>query len=169
MIVLHLKNDNLQTRWFVQLPHEINNEFLFHVDQYTKENSTTWWYLNVWTSDFGNIEFPPDKLDKLYRDFDILEKNLGEIIKIIPLPKKIWGWESYYPGFVSFYEEWRYEFKKYFPWVSDTEIEDIIHWRNWIEHPTDFTSLNMLLIISLIKKKILEAKEKNETLVFSGD
>jgi hypothetical protein len=33
----------------------------------------------------------------------------------------------------------------------------------------DFLPSDMLLIISLIKKKILEAKEKHETLVFSGD
>jgi hypothetical protein len=39
----------------------------------------------------------------------------------------------------------------------------------YIDHPDIFTPSDMLLIISLIKKKILEAKEKNETLVFSGD
>jgi len=38
-----------------------------------------------------------------------------------------------------------------------------------IQEPTIFTKEDILLIISLIKTKILEAKEKWEALVFSWD
>jgi hypothetical protein len=61
------------------------------------------------------------------------------------------------------------EFKRYFSHIDDQEIQDIVNCENMIQEPTPFTKQDMLLIISLIKKKILEAKEKNETLVFSGD
>jgi hypothetical protein len=63
---------------------------------------------------WADVEFPPEKLDRLYHDFDMLEKNIDEIIKVVPLPKKIWGWESYYPWFVSIYEGWIDDFKKNF-------------------------------------------------------
>ena len=168
MIWIFLKT-NYKIWWFVTLPHEINNEFLFNLDQYTKKNPTSWWYLEVWASDFGSIEFPPDKLDKLYHDFDILEKHLDEIIKIVPLPKVIGWWEWYHKGFVSFYKEGVDEVRKYLPQIREDEIQDIVNCENMIQQPVPFLESDLLLIISLIKKKILEAKEKNETLVFSGD
>jgi hypothetical protein len=130
------------------IPHEINNEFLIHVHWYTKEKETPWGNLGVWVSDFADVEFPPEKLDQIYHDFDVLEKNLDEIIKIVPLPPKIGVFDWYY-----------------IPWfISDaTNLNDEVFWTK------EFTKSDMLLIISLIKKKILEAKEKNQTLVFSGD
>lgn len=168
MISLTLK-DHIKNFWYVTLPYEINNEFLFNVDQYTKKNATPWWHLDVWASDFADVEFPPEKLDQLYHDFDVLEKNLDEIIKTVPLPEKIGGWESYQQDFLFIKNEWREDFNKYFPNKKNDFIDGIINFRGYIEKPTSFTKSDMLLIISLIKKKILEAKEKNETLVFSGD
>ena len=46
---------------------------------------------------------------------------------------------------------------------SSLMTEDEIHWEK------EFTKEDMLLLIDLIKKKILEAKERNLPLVFSGD
>jgi len=174
MIHVFLK-DHTKNFWQIMLSHEINNEFLFDLDQYTKNNIIKWWHLDIWLSDFNDVEFPLEKLDKLYNDFDILEKNIDEIIWMIPLPKKIWGFDWYYwDWYVSILEWWKQDFKKYFPEVSDEKIENMINYWNLIDNVPDnytknFTKQDMLLIISLIKKKILEAKEKNETLVFSGD
>ena len=150
MIECCLKNRELND-YIVILPHEINNEFLFDIHQYTKKNPTLFGYLGVWASDFGSIEFPPEKLDQLYHDFDLLEKNLDEIIKLVPLPKMVWcfDWMMYVGyrtniGFDNYVELWTWGWKY-------------------------FDKKDMLYLLSLIKTKILEAKEKNETLVFSGD
>lgn len=168
MITVYLKK-SYKTGWFIVLPHEINNGFLWNAWRLAKEWKIKW-IINIpsfW--DFWAVEFPVEKLDKLYNDFEILEKNLDNIIKIIPLPKQIWWWESYPVGFISFYKEWAKEFKKYFPECDFEYINWIIDYKNYVEKPTNFTKEDMLLIISLIKKKILEAKEKWETLVFSAD
>lgn len=130
------------------IPHEINNEFLWNAWRAAREWKVSW-VIDVpsfW--DFADVEFPPEKLDQLYHDFDILERNIDEIVKVVPLPQKIGVFDWYY-----------------IPWfISDaTNLNDEVFWTK------EFTPSDMLLIISLIKKKILEAKEKNETLVFSGD
>ena len=156
------------------LSHEINNEFLIHLDIHTKNNITKWWHLDVSFWNFANVEFPLEKLDKLYRAFDILEKNIDEIIDMIPLPTKIWEFDWYYwDWYVSVLEWWTKDFKKYFPDIRDEKIETMIKNWNLVDNEENyiknFTKKDMLLIISLIKKKILEAKEKWETLVFSGD
>lgn len=165
VILWNWSNDS----WYVTLPHEINNEFLWNAWRAAKE-----WKIkgisyipSFW--DFWTVEFSVEKLDKLYNDFEILEKNLGEIIKIVPLPKKIWWWEAYSPKFIVTWEDSKKEFKNSFSFMDDEEIEYLIHKSDIIEKPTDFTKEDMLLIILLIKKKILEAKEKWETLVFSAD
>ena len=159
-----------KTWWFVTLPHEINNEFLWNAWRSARDWKIKW-IINIPSfNDFwDDVEFSLNKLDKLYNDFEILEKNLDEIIKVVPLPKKIWWWEWYNKSFISFNKEWIEEFKKYFPNFPENDINDIVNHKNMIENPTDFTKEDMLQIISLIKKKIKEAKEKWETLVFSGD
>ncbi len=169
MITVYLKK-SYKTGWFIVLPHEINNEFLWNAWRAARDWEIHWVNNIPSFNDFWvDVEFPIEKLDNLYNDFEILERNLDGIIKIVPLPKKIWWWESYPIGFISFYEEWIEEFKKYFPESTQEYIDWIISYKSYIEEPTQFTKEDILLIISLIKKKILEAKEKWETLVFSGD
>lgn len=154
------------------LPHEINNEFLWNAWRAAREWKISW-VIDVpsfW--DFANVEFPPEKLDQLYHDFDVLEKNLDEIIKIVPLPKKIGIFDGYYYEWFTHYRpsdltKLKEYLDKYKQWLYPEFEEDKMN--IYIDHPDIFTPSDMLLIISLIKKKILEAKEKNETLVFSGD
>lgn len=169
MIRIRLKK-TYKIWWFITMPHEINNEFLWHASQQIKT-----WIIN-WMNNFpsfndfwADVEFSFNDLDKLYNEFELFEEKLDEIIKIVPLPKKIWWWEWYNKQFVFFYEYWIEEAKKYLPYLTDNEIDDIVNHKNMVQELTDFTKQDMLLIISLIKKKILEAKEKWETLVFSGD
>ena len=173
MIHVFLKN-NLKDFWYIMLPYEINNEFLFDIDQYTKKNISKWGKLNIWVSDFKDLEFLPEKLNKLYNDFEVLEKNLDEIIKVIPLPKTIWNFDGHYwDWYISFIKWWEKELKKSFPNMDNNKIKDLIDEKNLIDWDNDyiktFTKKDMLLIIWLIKKKILEAKEKWETLIFSWD
>ncbi len=150
MIECCLKNRDLND-YIVILPHEINNEFLGNAGRAAR----AWKISGVhdvpsfW--DFGNVEFPPEKLDQLFHDFDTLEKNLDEITKIVPLPKMVWCFDGILfvgyrtnVGFDNYVELWTWGWKY-------------------------FDKDDFLYLISLIKKKILEAKEKNETLVFSGD
>ncbi len=130
------------------IPHEINNEFLWNAWRAAREWKIPWVFDIPSFWDFADVEFPPEKLNQLYHDFDILEKNINEVIKVVSLPPKIGVFDWYY-----------------IPWfISDaTNLNDEVFWTK------EFTPSDMLLIISLIKKKILEAKEKNEALVFSGD
>jgi len=169
MIRIYLKK-TYKTWWFITMPHEINNEFLWSASQEIKI-----WKINGMQSlpslnDFwADVEFWVNELDKLYSEFELFEKKLDEIMKIISLPKKIWWWEWYNKQFVFFYESWIQEAKKYLPYLSENEINDIVNRNNMIQEPTIFTKEDILLIISLIKTKILEAKEKWEALVFSWD
>lgn len=156
--------------WRVTMPHEINNEFLWRASQEIKSWKISGMENFPSLNDFwADVEFWVNELDKLYNEFELLEKSLDEITKIIPLPKKVWGWERYNKQFINFYEYWVAEVKKYLPYLSDEEIRDITNKENMIQELTDFTQEDMLLIISLIKKKILEANEKWEILVFSWD
>lgn len=150
MIECFLKNRDLND-YIVILPHEINNEFLFDVDQYTKNHTTEWGHLDIWASDFWSVEFPLEKLDKLYNDFEVLENNLDEITKIVPLPEKVWNFDW------MFYAWYRTNI-----WFQNR----VALWTWWYKN---FDKEDMIYLISLIKKKILEAKEKWEALVFSGD
>ncbi len=172
MIRVTLK-DAYKNTWSVMLPYEINNDFFIYVSLYTKKNSTSFGYLNIWMNDFwADVEFPPEKLDQLYHDFDVLEKNLDEIIKLVPLPEKIGVFDDYYYEWFTHYRpadlnKLKEYLDQYKQWLYPEYKEDKMN--TYIDHPDIFTPSDMLLIISLIKKKILEAKEKNETLVFSGD
>ena len=160
--------------WYIMLPHEVNNEFLWNAWRAARAWKIRW--VNDIPSfwDFWLVKYPPEKLDKLYKDFEVLEQNLDEIIKVVPLPKTIWNFDwHYWDWYISFIKWWEKELKKSFPNMSNKEIKDLINEKNLVdwddEYIKEFTKEDMLLIISFIKKKILEAKEKWETLVFSGD
>jgi len=169
MIRVYL-NDTYKNWWFITLPHEINNEFLWNARISAESWQIQWIDTIPSFNDFwAPIKFSLKELDILYTNFEILEENLDEIIKVVPLPQKIWGWEWYNKQFVFLYEDWIKETNKYLPYLSNKEIQDIINRENMIQEPTNFKKEDMLLIISLIKKKILEAQEKWETLVFSWD
>jgi len=169
MIRVYLKNVD-KDLWRVTLPHEINNEFLSNAGRAARSWDIKWVSDIPSFNDFwAPVEYWVSSLDKLYQDFEVLEKNLDKIVEIVSLPRKIWWWEWYNRQFISFNKDWIKEIKKYFPKITEQEISDIIHRENMIQELTSFTRNDMLLIISLIKKKILEAKEKWETLVFSGD
>ena len=174
MIHIFLKN-NLKDFWYIMLPHEINNEFLSKVFLSMKEwNMKNYWFRLIFNDFWAPVEFNVDKLDKLYTDFEVLENNLDEIIKVIPLPKTIWNFDGHYWNwYISFIKWWEKELKKSFPNMDNNKIKDLIDEKNLIDWDNDyiktFTKKDMLLIIWLIKKKILEAKEKWETLIFSWD
>ena len=118
-----------------------------------------WHHIAVWLSDFWDVVFPPEKIDKLIEDYEILEKNLDTITEFLPLPEYIWEFDGrYYEWFISRYENGI---------VSPKDLTDEIYLTNyWTK---EFTKEDMLLLISLIKKKALEAKKKNKNLIFSGD
>lgn len=141
-----IKND-----YIVVIPHEINNEFLWDVRRLAESWKIDWVNFVPSFSDFWTVEFSVNKLDKLYNDFEVLEQNLDEIIKIIPLPKMVWCFDG-----------------MLYVWYRTN-----IGFDNYIELGTwggkYFDKEDMLYLIWLIKAKILEAKEKGETLVFSGD
>ena len=173
MIHIFLKN-NLKDFWYIMLPHEINNEFLWNARRAVEGWKIKWakYIPSFW--DYWDVEYSIEKLSKLYKDFEILEKNLDEIIKIIPLPKTIWNFDGHYwDWYIAFIKWWEKELKRSFPNMDNNKIKDLIDEKNLIDWDNNyiktFTKEDMLLIISLIKKKILEAKEKWETLVFSWD
>lgn len=134
---------------YIAIPHEINNQFTFNLDKYTLNNSYKWGHLDIWMSDHREFNIPIKKLDKLIKDYEILENNLDEVIKIIPLPKIIWK------------DDWYY-----YPWFIDYTNDRI---DREIFETKDFIKEDMLLLIKLIKGKAKEAKEKNVPLIFSWD
>lgn len=151
MIECCIKNRDLNDH-IVILPHEINNEFLWDAWRAARNWEIKWVYDVPSFSDFwAPVEFSVWELDKLYSDFEVLEKNLDEIIKIVPLPEKVWCFD----GILFVWYRTNIWFDNY-----------IELWTWWYKF---FDKQDMLYIISLIKKKILEAKEKWETLIFSGD
>ena len=172
MISVCLK-DSYKNTWWVMLPYELNMEFFYKIEEYTRNNSIRYWYLNIKYNDFwADKEFQLDELDKLYNDLDVLEKNLDEIIKIIPLPKKIWVFDGYYREWFIFYRpsdlnKLKKYLDQYREWLYPKYEEEKLNiYKEWTK---DFKKEDMLLIISLIKKKILEAKNKWETLVFVAE
>jgi len=150
MIECCLKNRELND-YVVILPHEINNEFFRKIRW-----SIQTWEINLINyfpilNDFWTVEFSVEELDKLYKDFEILEENLDEIIKIVPLPKMVWT----------------FDWMLYVWYRTNVWFDNYVElWTGWWKY---FNKEDILYLLSLIKKKILEAKEKNETLIFSGD
>jgi hypothetical protein len=135
---------------YIAIPHEINNEFLWNARRALENWKIKWIeYIPSFNDFWAPVEYKPEELDKLYKDFEVLESNLDRIIKVVPLPKTIWNFDWYY-----------------YPWFIDYTNDRIDREVFWIKK---FTKEDMLLIISLIKKKILEAKEKWATLIFSWD
>lgn len=135
---------------YITLPYEINNSFFWPLNI----EMNNWGMINYWFkiryNDFsGDVIISPEKLDQHLSAYETLEKNLDNIIKIVPLPKKVWTFDWYY-----------------YPWFIEY-IDDKIDREIYGEK--DFTKQDMLLLIDLIKIKILEAKEKNVALIFSGD
>lgn len=137
----------MKSNWSIIIPHEINNLFLWPARRAAESWKIEW--INSIPSfwDYAKIVIDNSKLDEIYADFTLLENNLEKIIKIIPLPKKIWELDGYiFPWFVSIY----------------METDEIYESKN-------FDKYDMLNLIRLIKIKILEAKEKKESLIFSWD
>lgn len=165
--------DIYKNTWFIMLPYELNIDFFYKIEEYTRNNPIKYWHLNIKYNDFwADKEFQLEKLDKLYNDFEMLEKNIDEIIKIIPLPKKIWAFDGYYRGGFIYYRpsnlnKLKVYLDKYKEWLyPEYEEEKLNIYKEWTK---DFTKDDMLLIISLIKKKILEGKEKWEGLIFVSE
>lgn len=150
MISIYLK-DSYKWDWSIQIPHEINNEFLWNARKAAESWKIKWIKYLPSFSDFWIVEFPVEKLDKLYEDFDTLEKNLNEIVEIVPLPKVV----GTFDGMLYVWYRTNIWFDNY------VEL-----WTWWGQY---FDTEHMLYLIWLIKQKILEAKAKWETLVFSGD
>ena len=150
MIECCLKNRDLN-EYIVILPQDINDNFLWKAENATKEWKIKWvnYIRSFWT--YWTIEFTVDKLDKLDNDFEVLEQNLDEIIKIVPLPKMVWT----------------FDWILYVWYRTNVWFENYVElWTWWWQY---FDKEDMLYLIWLIKKKILEAKEKWETLIFSWD
>lgn len=104
-----------------------------------------------WFWDYWVREFQGSEVDMLYGDLKIYEYHIDEITQIIALPKFIWCEDRFlYIGYKT-------------PMDFDNYVE------LWTWGGKYFDKKDFLYLISLIKKKILEAKEKNEILVFSGD
>jgi len=150
MIWINFKNNS--DNFSIVMPHEINNEFLSKVFLSMKGwNMKNYWFRLIFNDFWAPIEFNVDKLDKLYADFEILEQKLDEIIKIVPLPKMVWT----------------FDWMLYVWFKNPMEFDNYVElWTWWWQY---FDKEDMLYLIWLIKKKILEAKEKWETLVFSWD
>jgi len=166
--------DGWKDPWYIMLPHEINNEFFSPASTAAEEWKIKWINFIPYFWDFWDVEYPVEELGKLYKDFEVLEQNLDKITKVVPLPKTIWNFDGHYwDWYISFIEWWKEQLKKSFPEMNNNEILDLINEKNLVdwddEYIKNFTKEDMLLIIELIKKKILEAKEKWETLVFSWD
>jgi hypothetical protein len=171
MIEIHLK-DYYKNTWSILMPHEINNEFLWNVWRAARDWKINWVYSFPFFWDFARVDFSPDKLDTLYDDYEILEQNLDAIIQIVPLPKEIWQFDIwFYPWFAVYHPSnindlkiWLDERKKWNHLPYEEEKKNI-----FIDDPKPCTKEDILLLIQLTKKMILDAKEKNETLCFSWD
>ena len=143
-----------QNKHSIWMPYEINNEFLWNARRAAEEWKIKWVNYTPSFNDFWTpMEFLWKELDKLYNDFDILENNLDEIIKVVPLPKMIWA----------------FDWSLYVWFKNPMEFDNYVELWTWDYVWQYFDKKSMLYLIWLIKKKILEAKEKWETLVFSGD
>ena len=150
MIWINFKNNS--DDFSIVMPQEINNEFLWNAWRAARNWKIKWVndipsFWDFWAP----VEFTIDKLDKLYSDFEVLEQNLDEIIKIVPLPKMVWT----------------FDWMLYVWYRTNVWFDNYVElWTWWWQY---FDKEDMLYLIWLIKKKILEAKEKWETLIFSWD
>jgi len=152
MISCHVDWENRQTwNWNINIPHEINNLFLFAVDRYTKNNDIVWKHLNIWLSDFWKVEFVPEEIDNLVESYEILIENFDKINGIIPIPDKVWMFDWYI-------DVW---------YITSPDFDNFVElWTWWCKY---FNKKEFILLISLIKKMAIEAKEKNKNLVFIWD
>jgi len=158
----------------ILIPHEVNNQFLGSAARYLFPNNQFLWkvarylfprhsrflwktvrYLSpsnnlIGLGDYGTVVIISKQIDKYLKQLQILESKFDEIVKIIPLPKMI-GLEDghYYPGYLH---------RTYDGKEVDT-----------VDEPLEFTKEEFFKLLNLIRKKALEAKEKNMNLVFSGD
>lgn len=131
----------------ILIPHEVNNQFFSKAGRFLFPESGI-----KGSGDIGSVIIPTFEIDDYLAKLQVLEDNLDEIIKIIPLPETVGEWDGHYHP-----EYWTSD-------VYDDRVE-----LNTGERGKPFNKIEFLKILKLIRRKALEAKEKDMNLVFSGD
>ena len=93
MIEVCLKNREINNSTIV-LPHEISHYFIWEIKKIYEGWEIKKIDYKLPDHYIWNSEIPISELDQLFKDYQFLEENLEEIIKIVPLPKMVWCFDG---------------------------------------------------------------------------
>lgn len=131
----------------ILIPWEINNSFLAPLHFSSKSKKWILPYdIFLGLHDLWKVIIKFEKLNHYSQYLDSLEKNIDSIIKVIPLPENMWAWDGHY-----------------YEWFLSDEKKNLVKWFRSCKKS------DILLLINLIRNKVLEAKNKQKSLIFWGE